>query len=343
MLEKPALRDDDLITCLQTEYGIPVKQVTFLPCGVDVDAAVYRATSPDCTAYFVKLRRGIFNEITVKLPRFFREQGIRQIIAPLATETNQLWANLGPYKLVLFPFIHGKDGYQVKLTEQNWLDFGKAVHSIHTLELPPELRSCIQQETYSPQWREMTRSLLEQVEGGPFADPVAAEMAAFLRQKWYDITDLIRRTEQLALALQSKSGNFVVCHSDLHAGNILVSDRRDFYIVDWDNPILALKERDLMYIGGCQGFIGYSALEEETLFFKGYGQAPIDPAALAYYRYERIIEDIAAFCQQIIVNDRGEQDQKQALLYLKSNFATNGTLQVARQSDIDNPKGLKDP
>jgi spectinomycin phosphotransferase len=333
MLEKPDLRDEDLITCLQNKYDLQVNDVTFLPFGIDVDAAVYRATQTNSTVYFVKLRRGVFNEVTVKLPAFFSERGIRQIIAPLATTTNQLWANLGAYKLVLFPFINAKDGYHLKLTERNWLDFGQAMKSIHTMVVPPELRSCIQQETYSPHWRKMTKSLLKQVEGDTFTNPVAAEMAAFLRQKSNDITDLIRRAEHLALALQSKPGNFVVCHSDLHAGNVLVSDRHDFYIVDWDNPILAPKERDLMYIGGGQGFIGYSVLEEETLFYKGYGQTRIDPVALAYYRYERIIEDIAAFCQQIIANDRGAKDQKQALFYLKSNFVANGTLQMAYQSD----------
>jgi spectinomycin phosphotransferase len=43
------------------------------------------------------------------------------------------------------------------------------------------------------------------------------------------------------------------------------------YNVDWDHPNLAPKERDLMFIGGAQGFIGHAPQEEETLFYLGYG------------------------------------------------------------------------
>ena len=44
-----------------------------------------------------------------------------------------------------------------------------------------------------------------------------------------------------------------MCHKDIHGGNILI--RTDgqppvLYILDWDDPILAPKERDLMFIGG---------------------------------------------------------------------------------------------
>ena len=83
-----------------------------------------------------------------------------------------------------------------------------------------------------------------------------------------------------------------MCHSDIHAGNILIDANGALYIVDWDNPVLAPKERDLMFIGGGQEFAGHTAQEEETLFYRGYGQTQIDPIALAYYRYERIIQDI---------------------------------------------------
>lgn len=52
-----------------------------------------------------------------------------------------------------------------------------------------------------------------------------------------------------------------------------------FYIVDWDNPILAPKERDLMFAGGGQGVAGHSAAEEEALFYEGYGETEEGPCA----------------------------------------------------------------
>ena len=40
MLEKPDLQDEKTIACLRDEYEIRVAQVTFLPLGVDRNAAV---------------------------------------------------------------------------------------------------------------------------------------------------------------------------------------------------------------------------------------------------------------------------------------------------------------
>ena len=94
MLEKPDLQDKKIIACLQNEYELTVSQVAFLPLGADLNTAVYRAEAE--TPYFVKLRRGIFDETSVTLPKFLSDQGIEQIIPPLATKTGQLWASLMP-------------------------------------------------------------------------------------------------------------------------------------------------------------------------------------------------------------------------------------------------------
>ena len=191
----------------------------------------------------------------------------------------------------------------------------------------------IQQETYSPQWREIVKTFLERVEDDRFDDPVAVKLAAFLRAKRDEILDLVGRAERLAQALQARSPEFVLCHSDVHAGNILIDADDAFYIVDWDNPILAPKERDLMFIGGGQGFTGHTPQEEETLFYRGYGQTQIDPVALAYYRYERIVQDIAVYCEQIFLTNEGGEDREQSFQYLASNFLPNSTIEIAYKSD----------
>ena len=69
------------------------------------------------------------------------------------------------------------------------------------------------------------------------------------------------------------------------------------------------------------------------MFYQGYGQTNINQIAIAYYRYERIIEDIAVYCEQILLSDEGGQDRKQSLEHLKSNFLPRSTIEVARESD----------
>jgi hypothetical protein len=37
MLEKPALKDETVVTCLGTEFGLYVSEITFLPLGADLN------------------------------------------------------------------------------------------------------------------------------------------------------------------------------------------------------------------------------------------------------------------------------------------------------------------
>ena len=101
MLEKPELEDEEINNCLRDEYGLSVGKITYLPLGADLITAVYRVVTNDGTAYFVKLRRGVFNEASVAVPNFLSDQGIKQIIPSLTTQTGQLWANLNPFKMIL--------------------------------------------------------------------------------------------------------------------------------------------------------------------------------------------------------------------------------------------------
>jgi spectinomycin phosphotransferase len=333
VLEKPDLQDEKFLACLQDEYGLLAVQVAFLPLGADRDTAVYRAVADDETPYFCKLRRGVFDETSVALPKYLSDQGIVQIIAPLATKAGQLWADLDAFRLILYPFVEGHDGYEVDLSDRHWVDFGAALKHIHTAAVPTALLRRIRQETYSPHWREIVKTFLGRVEDDAFDDPAADKLATLLRARHNQILDLVGRAERLAQALLSRPLEFILCHSDIHAGNILIGTNGAFYIVDWDNPILAPKERDLMYVGGGQMGAGRTPREEETLFYRGYGQTQIDPTALAYYRYERIIEDIAVYCEQIFLTNEGGKDREQSLQYLASNFVPNGVLEIAYKTD----------
>jgi spectinomycin phosphotransferase len=266
------------------------------------------------------------------LPKFLKDQGIAQVIAPVATRDHLLWASMENFNVMLYPFVEGRDGFEVELSDRQWFDFGVALKGIHTAKIPADLKSRLQSETYSPKWRETVKTFLVRVNNESFDEPTAAKLAAFLKVKQDEIFKLVGRAKQLGWVLHARSLEFVLCHYDIHAGNILIDVNDDLYIVDWDNPILAPKERDLMFIGG--GIGGVWNTEQETkLFYKGYGQTEIDPIALAYYRYERIIEDIAVYCEQIFLTNEGGEDREQSLQYLTSNFLPNSVLEIAYKSD----------
>lgn len=327
MLEKPDLADEKIVACLQAAYGLSVTEVMFLPLGADENTAVYHITT-DATAYFLKLRSGVFDEPSVLLPKFLSDQGIRQIIPPLATETGQHWADLGGFKVILYPFVAGQNGYERPLTDDNWRELGATLRRLHTAVLPPTLVHHIRRETFSPQWRDVVREALALWVTAVYDDPIARSCAAFLQSKRTQIADLVERTERLAQAIQADAPAFTLCHADIHAGNVLTSDDA-FYIVDWDTLIFAPKERDLMFAGAGLFGHGRTPTQEETLFYQGYGPTEVNPATLAYYRYERIIEDMAIYCQQLLLSSDGGADRAQSLHYLQSNFLSGGTIEAA--------------
>src|SRR5215510_2931023 len=139
MLEKPNISVELIISSLQQEYGLHVSQLTFLPLGADMGTIVYRVITDDGTAYFLKLRKG-FSEIVVTVPLFLKSQGIKEIISPFETKSNQGWADFGEYKMILYPFIEGKNGFQMELSDSHKQTFGMALKRIHTVKIPLELK-----------------------------------------------------------------------------------------------------------------------------------------------------------------------------------------------------------
>jgi len=55
--------------------------------------------------------------------------------------------------------------------------------------------------------------------------------------------------------------------------------------------------------------------------------------ALAYYRYERIVEDIAAYGEQLLLTDDGGADRAQALRYFLDQFEPNDVVEIAYRTD----------
>ena len=331
MLEKPDIPDQLILSRLQDEYDLRVTELTFLPLGADLGTAVYRVTTSDGAAYFLKLRKG-FAEITVTVPHFLKSQRMQEIIAPFETRSKQGWADFGEYSIVLYPFIGGKDGFEQELTNTHRRTLGAALRSIHSAQVPSELRGRIPTETFDPLWRESLKSFQLFIENKSFDDPTAAKLAEFIKSRRNEINHLIKRTEEIAAELQSQPLEFVLCHTDIHGGNILISNTEELYIVDWDNPLLAPKERDLMFIGSGIDNI-WKSKREEAIFYEGYGETDIDLKALTYYRYERVIEDLAVTCQQLLWSNEGGEDRERSYGWFTSNFEPGGTIEIAQRTD----------
>ncbi len=333
MLDKQSLSDQCIIDHLHTDYGIKATTLTLIPLGADMNALVYKAQTHDQLSYFIKLKRGPHNDIGVIIQLLLHDAGIPQIITPIKTKHGQPTHRIDNFTLIVYPFIENQDGFKCSLTSDQWVTFGKALRQVHEFDLPPLIKNQIKQETYCPKWRKAVRSIYAYIDTQPkIADEVALKLLAFMKKQKKIVLRLVNRAEQLEQKIQSQSPEFVLCHSDIHGGNILIANDSALYIVDWDQPIMAPKERDLMFIGGSVGNV-WNAPDEEMLFYKGYGKTEINREIFSYYRHERIVEDIALYNQQLLLTTDGGKNRAEIYKQFIDMFEPRGVVDIAFNTD----------
>ncbi len=124
MLEPPDLSENAIITSLRAAYGIAVTSLVFLPIGCDSSAWAYRAQTADGAVYFLKVRKGIANRASLIVPRYLHGHGVTNVVAPLPTLAQTLWAEVGEFALILYPFIDGVTGKDGGMNEDQWVAYG---------------------------------------------------------------------------------------------------------------------------------------------------------------------------------------------------------------------------
>lgn len=325
------LTDQDIINCLKNNYAIDVTVLTILPIGADANARIYKAETHDKKSYFIKLKYSQ-HHIGATITTLLHDAGVREIIFPIKDHHGQLIKHINNFTLSVFPFVKGQDGFSRNLTDKKWVSFGKVMKKIHTIDVPPSIKPLIRREDYSSKDRAAVQSLYNYIESENPADEIAANFMRFMKQQAAVIHRFIARAEELAQKIQNQSPEFVLCHADIHGGNVLIDDHDNIYIVDWDDPIMAPKERDLMFIGGGVANV-WNKAHEENLFYEGYGKTEINQTILAYYRYERIIEDIAEFGQQLLLATSHDHNRAESYQQFIAQFEPNGVVAIALKTD----------
>ena len=336
MLEPPAnLTDATLGTALRDQYRLDLAALTFLPIGHDSSAWVYRADNVDGRSHFVKVRLRIDNEPGLRVPRHLHEQGVGSIVAPVPTSTGALWGNAGDHAVILYPFVAGDTGMVRGLADRQWREYGAILRQIHAVAVAPDLARRMRRERFSPEWGPMVRRIDAHIGEQEFASDAENDLAAFWRARRDEIRAILDHAEGLGRRLAAASRPFVLCHADIHTGNLMVGDDGRLWIVDWDETILAPPERDLMFaIGGISAsFVGP---RDEALFREGYGEAAIDPLALAYYRYTWAVGDIGSYAEEVFFRpDFGAITARASVESLKGLFAPGEIVSIATNSPLD--------
>ncbi|MGH8776647.1 MAG: phosphotransferase family protein [Jiangellaceae bacterium] len=144
---------------------------------------------------------------------------------------------------------------------------------------------------------------------------------------------LLEQADGLGRELGTRPVPSVVCHGDPHLGNMLIGGDERVWLIDWDDAVLAPRERDLMFVlGGVLAFAPVSP-QEQSWFFDGYGVADIDPARLAYYRCRRALEDLVDPAAHVVdVHRWTESERADALSIVRRVLSPTGLVGLALSS-----------
>ena len=326
MIEKPNIRDEIIISALREHYSIPLVDIEFLPIGNDASAWAYRVDTQNQSAYFLKIRKEIQNQAGFFVPRFLQDHGIEQVLAPLSTQEQELWFPVEDFFFILYPFVTGTDAMESGMSDAQWEEFGATLKRIHDITLPSDLLRNVKRETFIPKWSTFARELHQHINNQRFEDPYQKEMAMFWQEKNEVIQALIERTETIGKHLQPLNLEFVLCHADIHTANILLTPEQHMFIVDWDDTLLAPKERDLMFVLGEDTI----RTREEQMFFDGYGNTTWNQLALAYYRYEWCIQEIGDFGHRVFrAKDTGERTRQESMAGFMKLFSQGDVIETA--------------
>ena len=339
MREPPAdLSVEAVGACLDAQYGLTLSALTFLPLGHDPWAWVYRARTAD-DDYFLKVRRQGVNEAGLLIPHFLQQQGVGRVIAPLPTLAGALWATTGDYALILYPFVDAQTGLVRGMSDAQWIEYGAVLRQIHAATPSPDLARRMRQETFRPDGAASIRRLDADLATQTFDDSVTQALVTFWQSRREQILTVLERGEDLGRRLAATTPALVVCHADIHTNNILVDETDErIWIADWDEAMLAPRERDLMFAVGGGISRSYVSPRDEALFLQGYQQAgaiSIDPLGLAYYRYAWATADIGAYGEQVMYRSYlGPIDRQKSIDRFQSLFAPGNIVALALESDL---------
>lgn len=270
---------------LRTHYGYEAREVRAVPGGMSASAfsADHR--------FFLKLYdlrhplaqrcvHTLKNQMAV-LSLLARSPLGGQICAPIPTLNGSLLFSDGLITGTLFDWIDGTAiGFGSPMTQQEKRCLAWFSASLHSLSAEP-FRVLCPKEDFTVHFAEELAGLLENADH-LLPEPLSASLSPY-RDAVLAQTGWLYHSAQ---RLRSSPPPFVLCHTDLHGGNLLRRRDGSLAVVDWENVQLAPREADLFLF--C-----------EEPYFPLFRE-PSDNGLLLYYLVRRDLEDLWEFCRTLL-------------------------------------------
>jgi len=328
MLEPPNIEIEELLERVRRVFDVPATGATFLPVGNDSSASSFRLDGP-AGAWYLKVLAGPVNPGIVELPRALAAAGIEHILTPLPTVKGDAIDPGEPFSFVLFPFIVARPGGDLGLTSELRTELGRWLRSVHEVPPPPNLQRVVPQELFVPRDEDYLQRACDELGDIRPADDIERTLLAGWRLHLDTIRHCLDRTRALARDALAGPMERVMCHADFHAWNVLVEPSGDFVVVDWDDPILAPRERDLMFVSGAIADLD----PEGHDFYAGYGRVEIDRSLIAYYRFDWTLQEFSDYHRRVFDHSLSDAARQEAIGFFDQLFLPDEEVATALRAD----------
>ncbi len=337
MIEPPSdLPDKTLLACLRVDFGLPIDRLTFLPLGHDAQAWVYRGDASEGDSYFVKVRVAINNKAGLFVPHHLAGLGVQGMVAPLAASGGRPWAQAARYAVIVYPFVAGATAMGIGMSDAQWRRYGELVRAVHEAPLTrtPALASMLRREKFEADGSAAVQRIDAHIADRHFDNPHQEAVAAYWRTNRTTVRRVLAASVDLGRAFALDDPPLVLCHADIHTNNVLVDEDGTLWIVDWDEAMVAPRERDLMFVIG--GIHDSFVKDRQTqLFLQGYGDVETSETGLTYYRCAWAIGDIGAYGEQVFYRpDLGATSVAEAATRFLGLFEPGSIVDIALRSRL---------
>jgi len=299
MITQPDYDESQLKLRIEEEYAFAILELKAVPWGET--SWGYQVEELGGTKYFAKVTPGSeVSEATLQLvDRLHTQCHIENIVHPVKTKDDRLKTSFGRHTLVLFNFVEGENQRARKLAIEQYRVLGRLLAKLHNATT--QVSDYPVKERYETPFVSTYERILKDVVKDPVkGNEPQKELKNLLMPQMARLEREVFSLESAKHKAMAMKPKFVLCHGDLTPGNILVTPQRDLYLADWDAPLLAPKERDLVYLTGPKMMFvmqGY-----KTILDKG----DVDDKVIAYYQHWRNVRDIAAYGDRILHVNRDE-------------------------------------
>lgn len=309
MVTEPTIDKKHLIQIAENEFQILVKSLTFNPKGWASWSYIVETT--DNQKYFLKIYRdNNFNLQALDfLNRLSNKCEVKNITYPINTKSGEIILHVSGYQVVVFNYISGVTSSEQKLNDEQLEKLGELLARIH--QSKNVIGPYFKKEDFNNPYHDQVLSLLGKLDSLQSENNYQQEAKElYLKYKGKFLNE-IELLDQLKLKLENSNLDFVNCHGEPSPDNIMIDDKGEIYLIDWDFPLFAPKEKDLLFFG-----------DRYNQILKGYGKVSrnmvINKEAESFYQHLWNAQEIENFGSELLLGKISEEEYKANLKELKN-------------------------